>query len=378
MSLISLLLTTFTAIVGGCSSGVTMHDGAMTVGAVNETCPVSGEPISGVAPTVRVGAHTVAFATDADASQFATLKPEVKERLVTSDILRRRGIVNRECPISGKYLPIDAPMMRVDHQRIAFYSMSDIEQLEALPIDRRDEVLAAAVMPARGVVNLQCPISGSVIGMDAVLLPIGSRIVAFNSHADLRQFRSLEADAQAEIVNELILFSRGVTNQWCPVTGERLPGDAPTLEFRSRVIGFASEADLRQFESLNDEARARVLRDTILAARGIANRRCPISGERLGIGAPTDRLDGRVIGFATPADRRQFQSLDSEAREWAIIVTVLESRGIENRRCPVSGERLPGDAPTDRSDGRVIGFASEADRKQWDSLPESQRRRLVD
>lgn len=108
------------------------------------------------------------------------------------------------------------------------------------------------------------------------------------------------------------------TERLCPITGEPVTELDEAAFFETFPVYCKGRENARQFASLELKQRARLGRDQVLPQKGIANEVCPLTGERLTASAAPVVYEGEVIGFASAADANQFRSLTA-ARKAKLI-----------------------------------------------------------
>lgn len=246
------------AVMTGCESGEktaanNSSAGAVNMTAINHICPVSGQVIKSPTYTEQVNGKTLAFASEADRKQFASLSEEKKHALAMPAILHSMGVVNTTCPICGHAVSPTSVTSEVDGVRLAFCSEGDQKQFGSLAESRQHALLTEAIRDGMGTVNAQCPISGRWVNAKSPMVEVDGYLLGFASEADLKQWGAMSEEKHGQIVMRESLASMGVVNRFCPVSGEAITLDSPTAQVGNRRIGFASMADLRQWQSMPSE-----------------------------------------------------------------------------------------------------------------------------
>jgi hypothetical protein len=108
------------------------------------------------------------------------------------------------------------------------------------------------------------------------------------------------------------------TERLCPITGEPVTELDEAAFFETYPVYCKGRENARQFASLEPKQRARLAKEQVLPQKGIANDTCPLTGERLTASASPVVYEGEVIGFASLADANQFRSLRPEKKARAI------------------------------------------------------------
>lgn len=235
------------------SSTSSMAAGAVNMAAINTVCPVSGQVITSAAVTETVHGRTIAFASEADRKQFASIPEEKQEALVMPAIMHAAGVVNSECPVSGEAVSPASVTTEVDGVRIAFTSALDQRQFASLPEAKQHAMLGEIIRDGLGTINAQCPVSGKWLHAKSPIVDADGFLLGFASDADMKQWASVPHEAQERLVMREALDAMGVVNRYCPVSGERVTLDSPMMRVNGELIAFASEADQRQWQSIPSE-----------------------------------------------------------------------------------------------------------------------------
>lgn len=104
-----------------------------------------------------------------------------------------------------------------------------------------------------------CPITGEVVTETDEFAFYETYPVYCKGRENARQFASLSAAQRARLGKDQVLPQKGISNTTCPLTGETLTAAASPVVYQGAVIGFASLADANQFRSLNAEKKAKLI-----------------------------------------------------------------------------------------------------------------------
>ena len=104
-----------------------------------------------------------------------------------------------------------------------------------------------------------CPVTGEPVTDADESAFFETYPVYCKGRENARQFASLSATQRARLAKEQVLPQKGIANADCPLTGETLTAAAAPVVYEGRVIGFASLADANQFRSLNAEKKAKLI-----------------------------------------------------------------------------------------------------------------------
>lgn len=107
--------------------------------------------------------------------------------------------------------------------------------------------------------EMTCPISGEPVTELDEAAYFGSYPVYCKGRENARQFASLDTRQRARLGAEQVLAQKGITNDTCPLTGEKLDANAAAVVYQGQVIGFASVSDANQFRSLKPEKQAKMI-----------------------------------------------------------------------------------------------------------------------
>lgn len=107
--------------------------------------------------------------------------------------------------------------------------------------------------------EMTCPVSGeTVTDLDEAAF-FGSYPVYCKGRDNARQFASLESKQRARLGADQVLAQKGIANETCPLTGEKLDANAAAVVYQGQAIGFASAADANQFRALKPEKQAKLI-----------------------------------------------------------------------------------------------------------------------
>jgi len=107
--------------------------------------------------------------------------------------------------------------------------------------------------------EMTCPISGEpVTDLDEAAY-FGSYPVYCKGRDNARQFAALDTRQRARLGAEQVLAQKGITNETCPLTGEKLDANAAAVVYQGQAIGFASVSDANQFRALKPEKQAKLI-----------------------------------------------------------------------------------------------------------------------
>jgi len=200
-------------LTGGCESsrstsandaGTKTSAALLPSNAVNETCPITGEPIDETSVAMLWQGHPVAFASDADRRQFESLPEDKQHEVVEDGIRASHGTVNARCPVTGALVGVDAPVVAVEGYRVALLDRAALRQWETLPEEQRVKLITSDILETEDVANLRCPITDEWVTLDSPLLDVGRYTIAFHSDADRRQWQALPESARQRLLAEVV------------------------------------------------------------------------------------------------------------------------------------------------------------------------------
>ena len=345
-------ITAAIAFIGGCASTETSSDDAA----------------SASTPASKPTDHSTTHASSSPSSSSSHVAPS------TSTAYSTQTPVNDVCIVSGEPLTAGAVVIDYHGHPIGFATPVDHRQFERLPEHKQARLAGAPILRSRGVINERCPITGERLTADAQIVHLDSLAIGVTDATCVRQWASMTDSSRRRVIAADVLAAAGVANTHCPICGDMLWINSPTHRYMGMTVGFSTDADVRQFESMSDEAQARLLATVAAETLNAVNDHCPVSGEPITSYAAVRRVDGHTVALATEADAGQWDRLPESAQSRLIAVDVLE---VSNSRCPVSGRPIHIDSPVIVVGARRIAFATEADARQWDSIPESQQARLL-
>lgn len=114
------------------------------------------------------------------------------------------------------------------------------------------------IMPIAQAERL-CPITGEPVTDADEAAFFETYPVYCKGRENARQFASLSAEQRARLAKDQVLAQKGIANTTCPLTGEALTAAAAPVVYEGTVVGFASLADANQFRSLNAEKKAKLI-----------------------------------------------------------------------------------------------------------------------
>lgn len=123
-------------------------------------------------------------------------------------------------------------------------------------VDRPSEVAKATAMKGFKYID---PISGEPITGEGHIGYYGMWQVRFQNGDNAKQFASLPKAKRAKVATVQVLAQKGITNTTCPMTGATLDAAAAPVKYDGKIIGFATVADANQFRSLNKEKQAQMI-----------------------------------------------------------------------------------------------------------------------
>lgn len=104
-----------------------------------------------------------------------------------------------------------------------------------------------------------CPITGQAVTGEGAVAYYGNWEVVCVDRAAANQFGSMPVKKRAKLAGPQVLAAQGITNANCPLTGKPLDGDAVSVKYEGRVYGFASMADANQFMALPKKKQASII-----------------------------------------------------------------------------------------------------------------------
>ncbi len=106
-----------------------------------------------------------------------------------------------------------------------------------------------------------CPVTGKTVSGEGAVAYYGMYEVVCFDRAAANQFASMPVKKRAKLAGPQVLAAQGITNQTCPLTGRVLDGDAVTVKYEGTIYGFASLADANQFMALPKKKQASLIKD---------------------------------------------------------------------------------------------------------------------
>lgn len=169
-------------------------------GVANSNCPVTQNPLPINAPVMEFKGVSLGFVSEDQSTQFRDLPEDVQLRMVARYLLKAEGIPNERCPISGSVLLPGAPTLTVDgERRIAFADQKSMDTFRTMAPGRRNEITARILLPERGVSNINCPMTGRPIRMDSPVVKVAGRWVALRNVEAARSFNELSPESQQSL-----------------------------------------------------------------------------------------------------------------------------------------------------------------------------------
>lgn len=108
--------------------------------------------------------------------------------------------------------------------------------------------------------TMLCPISGEPVTTDSKYVAYYSVYPVYcASLSDSTQFGSMPISKRAKLCAPQVLEQKGITNDTCPLTGEKLTASAAPLKYEGKTIGFASLSDANQFKSLPKPQQKKIM-----------------------------------------------------------------------------------------------------------------------
>lgn len=108
--------------------------------------------------------------------------------------------------------------------------------------------------------TMLCPISGEPVTTDSKYVAYFSVYPVYcASLSDSTQFGSMPISKRAKLCAPQVLEQKGITNDTCPLTGEKLTASAAPLKYEGKTIGFASLSDANQFKSLPKPQQKKIM-----------------------------------------------------------------------------------------------------------------------
>lgn len=103
--------------------------------------PISREPVTGEGFVGYYGMWKVHFESAENAAQFASLAPAKRARLAAPQVLKAKGIPNDTCPLTGEPLTAAAAPVRYEGQVIGFASVADANQFNSLTKKKQAQII---------------------------------------------------------------------------------------------------------------------------------------------------------------------------------------------------------------------------------------------
>lgn len=103
--------------------------------------PISREPVAGEGFVGYYGMWKVHFESAENAAQFASLAPAKRAKLAAPQVLKAKGIPNETCPLTGEPLTAAAAPVRYEGQVIGFASVADANQFNALTKKKQAQII---------------------------------------------------------------------------------------------------------------------------------------------------------------------------------------------------------------------------------------------
>ncbi|TVQ64264.1 MAG: hypothetical protein EA379_02170 [Phycisphaerales bacterium] len=199
---------------------------------VNDTCPISDQPIGAEPPTLRVGAYSVAFCCGGCPAQFRAWDTDARNAYVAARA--PRAPINEGCPVSGRPVAADAPTIAVGDEAVGFCCERCPPRFEAWDEDRRrayvNEIMTQDAM------NTACPVSGAEVDSSSPRLAHRGAVVAFKDEKAVNAWRVLGFEAQDARVGEM-RRAKSAINAMCPIGEEAIDGRT-FLTYKDNRIGF--------------------------------------------------------------------------------------------------------------------------------------------
>lgn len=221
-----------------------------------EQCPLSHEQLGNKPAPRTFASHQILFLSEAEASTFDELPGEQKRVVAGRQVLARRGVANEQCIVTQDPLPIDAKVVRIQGVLIGFTAPAQHDQFNAIPQEVREDLIAPYLVRASGISNTHCPITGELLHVDCPTIHSRGVLVGMADQAALAEYEAAEPGRRNEIVAIVVLPARGVTNKTCPITKRPLRLDSPLIHVDGQLVGVRNVNAARTFNQLNiDEQR---------------------------------------------------------------------------------------------------------------------------
>ncbi len=233
---------------------------------------------------------------------------------VATPVLKRAD----ECPFSSKALGDKPATRRFGGHEILFYSESEASAFDELPGEEKRVVAGRQVLARNGVVNENCIVTKKPLPIDAELIVIEGVTFGFTSPKYTTQYMAIPEEVRADLVGPYLVRASGISNTICPITGETLNLGCPTIKSGDVRIGFADSSALESFHQLKANQRNEMIAVVVLPARGIQNTLCPVTSKPLRLDSPIFEVDGRLIAVRNIKAARAFNQLDSKQQRDAL------------------------------------------------------------
>ena len=172
-------------------------------GVANEDCPVSQDPLPIDATVISYEGVRLGFVSPEQTERFQGLPRDVQIRMVARYLLRSQGIPNDRCPISDLVLLPGSPTLQVADVQIAFANEASLETYQTMNAPQQNEIAASILLPERGITNTTCPITGKPVRLDSPVVMLDGQRIALRNVQAARAFNGMpEAKQRAMVFDE--------------------------------------------------------------------------------------------------------------------------------------------------------------------------------
>ncbi|MEE2681808.1 MAG: hypothetical protein VX641_05490 [Planctomycetota bacterium] len=223
----------------------------------------------------------------------------------------------------------------------------------------------------------RCALSRQTLPSQPAVRIFAGETIRFRSEAEATAFDELPGERKRVIAGQQVLARRGVANARCPVTQDPLPIDAEVIRYEGVPLGFTSAEQSMRFQALPTEVQIRMVARHLLRSDGISNDRCPISDLVLLPGSPTLQVADHRIAFADQASLLQYQTMPSPRQNEIAARILMPERGVRNTTCPITRQPIRLDSPVVTIDGRSIALRNVQAARTFNGMPASEQRAMV-
>lgn len=222
-------------------------------------CPISREALGQQTSSRQFAGEKILFRSEAEASTFDELPGERKRVAAGRQSLGRRGVANENCLVTLRPLPIDAVVIRVENVSLGFKTDGHRTQFNALPEEVRIDLLAPYLVRASGIINTRCPVTDELLHPGCPSLVRDDIRIGFVDQVAIETFENNTTNRRNEIMAAIVLPTRGVLNTTCPISDQPLRLDSPVFRVNGTLIGVRNISTARTFSRMSPEEQSRLL-----------------------------------------------------------------------------------------------------------------------